>query len=67
MMVAVFMALLLALLLDRVGRPAPALMALAIGFALSVGLFLFEIYSPEDGFRMPWLQSARDVAAAVVG
>ncbi len=21
-----------------------------------MGLFLFEIYSPEYGFRMPWLQ-----------
>jgi hypothetical protein len=24
---------------------------------LSIGLFLFEIYSPETGFRMPWIQT----------
>jgi hypothetical protein len=67
MMVAVFAALLLALLLDRVGRPAPALAALALGFGLAVWLFLFEIYSPDYGFRMPWLQSLRDGAAAALG
>jgi len=33
-----------------------ALAALVVGLALSAGLFLFEIHSPEDGFRMPWLQ-----------
>jgi lipopolysaccharide export LptBFGC system permease protein LptF len=56
MMVAVFAALLLALLLDRLGRPRPAMVALGIGFGLAVGLFLFEVYSPDYGFRMPWLQ-----------
>jgi hypothetical protein len=30
--------------------------------ALSTGLFLFEIYSPEYGFHMPWLQVQLDVA-----
>jgi hypothetical protein len=30
--------------------------------ALSIGLFLFEIYSPEYGFRMPWLQVQIEVA-----
>lgn len=67
MMVAVFAALLLALVLDRVGRPGPALAALALGFGVSVWLFLFEIYSPDHGFRMPWLQSWRDAAAVVLG
>jgi hypothetical protein len=28
--------------------------------ALSIGLFLFEIYNPEYGFRMPWLQVQLD-------
>jgi hypothetical protein len=67
MMVAVFAALLLAMLLDQVGRPAPALAALALGFGLSVWLFLFEVYSPEYGFRLPWLQSWRDIATAALG
>ncbi len=25
--------------------------------ALAGGLFLYEIYSPEYGFRMPWIQT----------
>lgn len=33
-----------------------AVAALLLCLALSAGLFLFEIHSPEDGFRMPWLQ-----------
>jgi hypothetical protein len=28
--------------------------------ALSIGLFLFEIYSPDYGFHMPWLQVLLD-------
>jgi hypothetical protein len=56
MMVAVFAALMVALLLDGIGRPRPALVALGLGFGLAVWLFLFEVYSPETGFRMPWLQ-----------
>jgi hypothetical protein len=28
-----------------------------VSIALAVGLFLYEIYSPEYGFRMPWLQT----------
>lgn len=67
MMVAVFAALLLALVLDRIGRPGPALVALALGFGFSVWLFLFEIYSPDYGFRMPWLQSWRGVASVALG
>jgi hypothetical protein len=64
MMVAVFAALLLALLLDRLGRPRPALAALGLGFGLAVWLFLFEVYSPGTGFRMPWLQGMSGPAAA---
>jgi hypothetical protein len=67
MMVAVFAAFLAALLLDRAGRPAPALAVLALAFGLSVWLFLFEIYSPNTGFRMPWLQGMAAPAATTVG
>lgn len=66
MMVAVFAALMLALLLDRLGRPAPALASLVLGLGLAVWLFLFEIYSPDYGFRMPWLQSWRDAATVAL-
>ena len=37
----------------------PRALAVAILLAcllMSLGLFLAEIRSPEDGFRMPWLQ-----------
>ena len=32
-----------------------AVAALLLCLAMSTGLFLFEIHSPEDGFRMTWL------------
>ena len=50
----------LAALLAGPRRLATALLFLAL--ALSAGLFLFEIHSPADGFRMPWLQVGADVA-----
>jgi len=33
-----------------------AVSCLLVSFALCIGLFLWEIYSPEYSFRMPWLQ-----------
>jgi hypothetical protein len=33
--------------------------------ALSIGLFLVEIYSSEYGFRMPWLQVQLDALPQV--
>ena len=44
----------LAALLAGPGRLAAALLLACL--AMSLGLFLFEIHSPQDGFRMPWLQ-----------
>jgi hypothetical protein len=57
MMVAVFTTMLLALLLGRLGRRRLAVAFLVICLGLSVGLFLFEVYSPEYGFRMPWIRT----------
>ena len=34
--------------------------------ALAGALFLYEIYSPEYGFRMPWLQT-QDAAPSQTG
>ena len=65
MMVAVFATMLLAMLFGWKGREAPAIMALAACLALSIWLFLFEIYSPEHGFRMPWLDAALHVLPPV--
>jgi hypothetical protein len=57
MMVAVFAALLAALALAMRGLRSAALAAVALCFALAIALFLYEIYSPQYGFRMPWLQT----------
>ena len=56
MMLVVFATLSLALLAACCGPRWLAVVAMLACLALSIGLFLFEIYSPEYGFRMPWLQ-----------
>jgi hypothetical protein len=56
MMAAVFASLLLAFILDFAGLHRAAVSCLLLCLALSVGLFLWEVYSPDYGFRMPWLQ-----------
>jgi hypothetical protein len=55
MMAAVFATLTLALILGWLGRDRGALAAIAACLAFAVWLFLWEIYSPEYGFRMPWI------------
>jgi hypothetical protein len=57
MMTAVFATMLLALILGWFGRRWMALACLGVCLGLSVGLFLYEVYSPDYGFRMPWLQT----------
>ena len=57
MMVAVFGTLSLALICAWFRRRRLAVALFAVWFVLAVGLFLFEIYSPEYGFRMPWIQT----------
>jgi hypothetical protein len=56
MMAAVFATLLLAFILDLAGLARLAVSCLLLCLALGVGLFLWEVYSPDYGFRMPWLQ-----------
>ena len=56
-MVAIFTSMGLALLAARRGPRWLALVALAVCLALSTGEFIYEIDSPVDGFRMPWLQA----------
>ena len=56
MMVAVFAAMLLALAAGPFGPAWLAAASMLSCLGLSVWLFLFEIYSPDYGFRMPWLQ-----------
>jgi len=55
-MAAVYAALLIAFLLDLSGLRRLAVCCLFLSLALCAWLFLWEIYSPDYGFRMPWLQ-----------
>jgi len=57
MMVAVFATMSLALICGWIGRRWLAVGLFAASLVLSIWLFLFEIYSPEYGFRMPWIQT----------
>jgi hypothetical protein len=61
MMLAIFATMSLALLTACQGRRRCAALSALVCLGLSIGLFLFEIYSPEYGFRMPWLQGQLDV------
>lgn len=65
MMVAVFAAMLTALVAARYAPTWLAVLSLLACLALSTGLFLFEIYSPDYGFRMPWIQTQLDGRPAV--
>ncbi len=56
MMASTFLVLLIAFILDFSGLRRLAVSCLFLSFSLCVWLFLWEIYSPEYGFRMPWLQ-----------
>ena len=56
MMVAIFTAMMLALIVGRWGPRRLGVAAVLICLGLSAGLFLYEIHSAETGFRMPWLQ-----------
>jgi hypothetical protein len=59
MMALIFVSLTLALLLSFAGRSRLAVAAILCCLALSIGEFLWEVYSPEYGFRMPWIQVHR--------
>jgi hypothetical protein len=61
MMLAVFATISVALLAAYLGPRWIAILAMLVCLALSIGLFLFEIYSPEYGFHMPWLQVQIDL------
>ena len=57
MMAAVFACLMLAMGLGYAGRDRGALIAIGACFVLALWLFLWEIYSPEYGFKMPWIST----------
>lgn len=55
MMALIFGTLLASLLLAWSGLGRLATVAILACFLLSIGEFLWEIHSPEHGFRMPWI------------
>jgi hypothetical protein len=57
MMAVIFAMMSAALLVGRFGRRSLAIALLLIALLLAVHLFLWEIYSPQYGFRMPWIQT----------
>jgi len=57
MIVAVFATLFLTLVLGWFGRHGLAVVALVACLVLYVWEFLYEVYSPEYGFEMPWIQT----------
>jgi hypothetical protein len=56
MMAAIFAALFAALVFEFAGYGRAAIACLLLSFGLGAWLFLWEVYSPAYGFRMPWLQ-----------
>ena len=66
MMAGIFAILLIAFILNFAGLGRLAVSCLLVSFALCVGLFLWEIYSPEYGFRMPWLEVNLDRAVTAI-
>ena len=56
MMATVYATLLMAFILDLAGQRRIAISCLFLSLTLGVWLFLWEVYSPDYGFRMPWLQ-----------
>jgi hypothetical protein len=67
MMVLVFAALLAAFVFGWLQKGAVAIAVLALAFALAVGLFLWEVYSPKYGFDMPWIRVQRDAPHVAMG
>lgn len=60
MMAAVFATMLLALVAGWFGSRRIAVALVLLCLLLAIKLFLFEIYSPEYGFRMPWIQTLQE-------
>lgn len=66
-MVLVFAALSAAFVCGWLHKTAAAIGLLALAFVLAAALFLWEIYSPQYGFAMPWIQVQRAAPPAATG
>jgi hypothetical protein len=67
MMFAIFALLTIAFFLDFLDRRRCAVICLAASLGLTLCLFAWEIYSPDYGFRMPWLQVELEQRPMVAG
>jgi hypothetical protein len=67
MMLAIFVLLTMAFLLDLLGLRRPSVICLAASLGLTLYLFAWEIYSPDYGFQMPWLQVELEQPPPVAG
>ena len=56
MMTAIFATLLASLVLGWFVNRCAAIACLGACLVMTVWLFLYEVYSPDYGFAMPWLQ-----------
>ena len=56
-MTLVFASVFLALIFGWLNQRLLAVACLLACLALAVWQFLFEIYDPKTGFRMPWIQT----------
>jgi hypothetical protein len=57
MMAFIFATLSAALVTGWFGRRLLAIIFVAVALVFAVHLFLWEIHSPEYGFRLPWIQT----------
>ena len=57
MMAVIFATMSAALATGWFGRRSLAILLVALALLLAVHLFLWEIYSPQYGFRMPWIRT----------
>ena len=57
MMAVIFATISAALLAGWFGRRLIAIILVLVSLLFAVHLFLWEIHSPEYGFRMPWIQT----------
>jgi hypothetical protein len=66
MMAAIFLTMFLALLLGWLGHRRLAILSAAVCFACALWLFQWEIYSPTDGYRMPWIDTRLELSPGAV-
>jgi hypothetical protein len=59
-MAVVFAAMFLALVFGWLDRRRLAVTCMFVCLILAIWQFLFEIYDPKTGFRMPWIQTERE-------